>query len=422
MTDEPAMGKPLRFCMITTFYPPYNFGGDGIFVQRLANSLARRGHHVTVIHCTDAYSMTGAPEPTGSVSHHPNIEVHALRSGAGILSPLVTHQLGTPGIKRQAIKRILENNSFDVIHFHNISLVGGPGILAYGNAVKLYTAHEYWLVCPLSTLWTYQREPCETKNCISCTLHARRPPQWWRYTKLLEQNLAHLDVLISPSRFLIQKHREMGLAADFTHIPNFLPIAEERHTEVDDVQAPEPNRPFFLMVGRLEKSKGFQRAIAVFQDFTGADLIIVGSGLYEPELRSLASAYDHIRLMGQMSYAALIQLYRRAVAVIVPSIWFEPFGLIVIEAYAQRTPVIVNNAGALPELVADSGGGIVYHDNAGLRDAVETLLQAPAQRNELGEKGYNAYRQQWTEESYLQQYFSVINQIITQKQQAAPAN
>jgi len=52
MTD-----RPLRFCMITTFYPPYNLGGDGIFVQRLSNALARRGHTVDVIHCIDAYRL-----------------------------------------------------------------------------------------------------------------------------------------------------------------------------------------------------------------------------------------------------------------------------------------------------------------------------------------------------------------------------
>jgi hypothetical protein len=46
--------RPLRFCMITTFYPPYNFGGDGIFVHCLSNELARPGHYVDGIHCIDA--------------------------------------------------------------------------------------------------------------------------------------------------------------------------------------------------------------------------------------------------------------------------------------------------------------------------------------------------------------------------------
>ena len=51
------MGGSLRVCMVTTFYPPFNFGGDGIFVRRLANLLAERGHHVEVAHCVEAFDM-----------------------------------------------------------------------------------------------------------------------------------------------------------------------------------------------------------------------------------------------------------------------------------------------------------------------------------------------------------------------------
>ena len=53
--------RPLRICMLTTFYPPFNFGGDGIFVERLAGALARRGHAVTVVHSLDAYHFLGGP-------------------------------------------------------------------------------------------------------------------------------------------------------------------------------------------------------------------------------------------------------------------------------------------------------------------------------------------------------------------------
>ena len=52
-----APARPLRFCMVTTFYPPSNFGGDGITVHRLANTLAEQGHHVEVAHCVDAFDM-----------------------------------------------------------------------------------------------------------------------------------------------------------------------------------------------------------------------------------------------------------------------------------------------------------------------------------------------------------------------------
>ena len=55
--------QPLRFCIVTTFYPPYNFGGDGIYAHRLANALARRGHRVTVLHSPSAYELGAGGPP-----------------------------------------------------------------------------------------------------------------------------------------------------------------------------------------------------------------------------------------------------------------------------------------------------------------------------------------------------------------------
>ena len=401
---------PLRFCMITTFYPPYNFGGDGIFVQRLAEALAVRGHHVTVIHCIDAYRLAAESDPPQRIEHHPNIEVHSLESRLGPLSPLITHQLATPGLKHQAIQRILDENHFDIIHYHNISLVGGPRILSYGSAIKLFTTHEYWLVCPLSTLWKYDREPCASKNCITCTVRAGKPPQWWRASSVLPRSLEHVDALISPSRFMIDKQREMGLNAEFIHIPNFLSLS----TDSDRPTGAPPERPCFLVVGRLEKNKGVQKAIDAFRQIDHADLLIVGSGNFEAELRAMAATEQHIHFEGHVPYEELVDLYRKATALIVPSIWYEPFGLIVLEAFAQQTPVIVNNAGALPELVNDSGGGIVYKNNEELVRAVEKLAQAPALRKELGLSGYRHYRENWTEEQHLARYFKLIERLSKQ--------
>ena len=102
------MDRPLRFCMITTFYPPYNFGGDGIFLHRLSNELARRGHQVDVIHCIDAYRLLARQEPARTYDDHPNVTVHGLTSPFGFLSPLATQQMGFPFLKSARIRQILE--------------------------------------------------------------------------------------------------------------------------------------------------------------------------------------------------------------------------------------------------------------------------------------------------------------------------
>ena len=150
--------RPLRFCHFTTFYPPFNFGGDGIGIQRLSRGLAKRGHHVTVVHDVDAYRMlSGGRDPEPEVDPF-GVEVIPMRSGLGSLSCLLTQQTGHPVVNKGRIERILHEGRYDVINYHNLSLVGGPGLMSMGDAVKLYMAHEHWLVCESHVLWRHGRE------------------------------------------------------------------------------------------------------------------------------------------------------------------------------------------------------------------------------------------------------------------------
>ena len=257
-----AMRRPLRIAMVTTFYPPYNFGGDGQYVRRLAHALVRRGHEVDVIHDADAYRLLGGGAEREPLAEPKGLTVHSLRSGAPALSCLATQQLGRPLVHGPRIRKIL-GGGFDVIHFHNISLVGGPGILSYGEGIKLYTAHEYWLVCPMHILWRHNRELCTGRQCWRCALAHKRPPQLWRTGDLLTREARHIDAFIALSRFSAEKHAEFGFTAPMVVCPSFLPdISADEGVQ----PAPERKRPYVLFVGRLEAIKGLQEVIPAFDD------------------------------------------------------------------------------------------------------------------------------------------------------------
>ncbi|MFO1429198.1 MAG: glycosyltransferase family 4 protein [Candidatus Competibacteraceae bacterium] len=402
------MRTSLRFCMITTFYPPYNFGGDGIFVRRLSNELARRGHQVEVIHCIDSYLLLAGREPAGTYDDHPNVTIHGLRSRFGPLSPLATQQTGLPFFKRARIQSILQKG-FDVIHYHNISLVGGPGILAYGQGIKLLTTHDYWLVCPAHVLFKFNRAVCAHPTCLPCTLVHKRPPQWWRYGRLLERMLAHVDTLIAPSLFSAQTLRQRGLELPGVHLPNF--ISEEPAVPGTEWVGDSMEVPYFLYVGRLEKIKGVQTLIPLFRNYSRARLLIAGTGDYEPFLRRLADGSTNIRFLGHLSAGRLQACYQQAMALIVPSLWFEVCPLVILEAFQQGTPVIVRNLGAMPELIAESGGGFSYTNESELLTAMERLLENKALRDDLGYAAYRAYQAKWTAEVHLQHYLTLIEKI-----------
>ena len=392
--------------MVSTFYPPFNFGGDGMHIYRLSNELAERGHTVDVFHCEDAFLSLNKRPPKGFFPNHENVRVYGLKSRAGILSPLLTQQLGFPAFK-QKIKTALENNGYDVIHYHNMSLIG-ISALSYGAAIKLYTTHEHWLICPMHVLWKYNREICLEKSCFSCQLRGKRPPQLWRKLGFFKRMLDHIDCFLSPSRFTLRKHLEAGLNIPIRHLPYFLP--KPKNSEPGEPHLNQA-RPYFLFVGRLEQIKGAQNLIKAFKELPEYDLLIAGDGAFKETLVELAKDCFNIKFLGRVDQKKLDGLYKSASAVLVPSICYETFGIIIIEAFARRTPVIVNDLGALPEVVEESGGGLIYKNERELIEVVKRLAQNEYLRKTLGERGYQAYLKFWNEEAHLAKYLNLIEEL-----------
>jgi glycosyltransferase involved in cell wall biosynthesis len=414
IASRPA--SAMNFLHLTTFYPPYSFGGDAMYIYRLAHALGDQGHHVDVVHCLDSYHLLHPAPPPIRFADHPNVSVHGLRSGYGWLSPLLTQQTGRPWLKKQRILEIARSRRYDVIHYHNISLLG-PGILELETPgpppVKLYTTHEHWLVCPMHVLWKFNSRPCEKPECIRCTVMAKRPPQWWRYSSLLEHASAHVDRFVSPSRFTAGMHAERGFARPVGHLPYFIDRVD------NDWETPPPrihDRPYCLFVGRLESLKGLQTLIALWPRVKNCDLLVAGTGTDEAALKAQAASNPHIKFLGPLPQAALGGLYFHAVACLVPSLTYETFGIIIIEAFARKTPVIVRDLGALPEVVQDSEGGFVYRTDDELLAAIDRLVREPNLRAELGQKGYDGFLRYWTREAHLRQYFDLIEQTSREKQ------
>jgi glycosyltransferase involved in cell wall biosynthesis len=404
------MTRPLNFLHLTTFYPPHHFGGDAMYLYRLCHALAEQGHRSDVVHCVDSYHLLHPEPPPMVFAEHPLVVRHELRSGYGALSPLLTQQTGRPWLKNRVIREVLNARPYDVIHFHNISLLG-PEILsitpANGRPVKMYTTHEHWLICPTHVLWKFDSRPCEKPECFRCTLRAKRPPQLWRYTGLLARMAAHVDQFVSPSRFTARMHAERGFPQPVAHLPYFIDRVDS------DWRTPGPRpqeKPYFLFVGRLERIKGLQTLIDLWDRVPEWDLLVAGTGTYEAELRGMAARNPRIRFLGPLPQKELGALYYHALAAIVPSITFETFGMITIEAFARRTPVIVRDLGALPEVIQDSGGGMVYKTDEELLAAMRQIA-SPALRDDLGQKGYCAFRRWWCREAHLELYFDYLNRI-----------
>jgi glycosyltransferase involved in cell wall biosynthesis len=327
---------------------------------------------------------------------------------------LLTQQTGRPWLKHKLINSLLQTRTYDVIHFHNISLLG-PAVLSLASSgshsVRVYTTHEHWLVCPTHVLWKFDSRPCERPECFKCALRAKRPPQLWRYSGLLERMARHVDQFLAPSRFTEKMHAERGFQRPLEYLPNFIDRTDQ------DWQNPAPRpqeRPYFLFVGRLETIKGLQTLIRLW-DRIDWDLLVAGAGAAEGGLRTLAAGNPRIKFLGPLPQKDLAPLYYHALACIVPSITYETFGMTSVEAFARKTPAVVRDLGALPETVRDSGGGVVYKSDEELLDALKAIAGSPSLRNELGQKGYDGFVRWWSREAHLKLYFDMLNRVAERK-------
>jgi glycosyltransferase involved in cell wall biosynthesis len=411
-----AVADTLSICMVTTFYPPYHSGGEAFYIYCLSNELARRGHQVTVVHCVDSYRVQTSAPPRGDFPHEPGVTVHRLKSRVGRVSPLITYLSGRPGLKAPALDRIFRNTRFDVVHFHLMTLFGLATLRYGGDAVRLYTTHDHWLVCPMYDLWKENRELCEKPDCLRCTLSFGRPPQLWRYTDLLPREIEHVDLFLSPSASTIRQHQRRGFDRPIRQLPYFLPLAKATAPAAPGpLEGPRPGRPYFLFVGRLVKLKGVHTLIDAFRRYSAADLLIAGDGVYGEELRQQAAGLDHVRFLGRVHPDRLRGLYAGATAVLVPSLVYETFGFITLEALAQRTPVIATTLGAVGELAEASGGGITYRTQDEMLAAMERIRTTPGLREELAQRGYAAFVERWSEEPHINAYMDAIEEARTRR-------
>ena len=402
----------MKIALINTFYPPYNFGGDGVYVRRFAHALARLGCDVCVLHDAETFKAL-APKPLGDLApldEPPGVLVTRLESELGPLSTLLTHQTGRPVAHGRALK-IFFSQSFDVTHFHNVSAVGGPGILSMGSGVRLYTAHEHWLVCPTHILWRHNREVCDRRECVKCQAVYRRPPQLWRYSDFLKRQTAHIDAFIALSRSSAENHRRFGFEPEMRVLPSFLPDAPAPPARPQ----PSETRPYALFVGRLEKLKGLQDVIPAFKRRSDLDLVIIGDGDFRGELEAIAGGVPNIRFLGKRSPDELDDFYRGAAAVILPSVCYEVFPLVALEAFRAGAPLVARNLGPFPEIAEMSGAGLLFDRPDEAAAAVGRLVGDPMLRREMGERGRRAFETHWSEKAALGAYFNLIAEIAARK-------
>ena len=176
------------------------------------------------------------------------------------------------------------------------------------------------------------------------------------------------------------------------------PIAPERWASV--VRQPASAPPTIAFVGRVEQQKGpavAYRAVAELRDRHRLDVRLELAGGVEPaqgtELDRLAAELgiaDRVTLDGQLDHEAVRSLLGRASALVVPSTWEEPFGLVLLEGALARVPVVASWSGGMPEALHEERHALSFPsgDAGACADALARVLTRPSETQARIERAF----------------------------------
>lgn len=309
---------------------------------------------------------------------------------------------------RAAVRKILRDFKPDVVHVHNTFAMVSPSVYDAcheEDVPVVQTLHNYRLLCPAATFY---RNGDNCQECVTDGLRSSIRHACYRDSRVMTGAIAlmlkvhrarqtwneHIAAYVALSRFAKNRFVQCGLPAHNIYIkPNFVepdPGARERSPA-----------EFALFVGRLSQEKGVLTLLHAWQNLQSKiPLVVAGDGPMRPvvEAEVVTNKLRSIRLAGQLKREEIYQLLKKAAFLIVPSLWEEPFGLIVAEAYACGTPVIAASSGALQDMVEDQVTGLKYppKDSAALARKVEWAWNHRAQMEDMGKAARRVYEQRYT--------------------------
>lgn len=201
----------------------------------------------------------------------------------------------------------------------------------------------------------------------------------------LKQVLEKIDVVISPSRFLIQKVREYGFQPRrLLYVPLGLDKTHTAHAESD--RSSTTLRIGYL--GQFAPHKGVHLLLAAFQRLDrhsdSCDLTLHGTisdaSPYEHQLLKIGRRDPAITFAGPYPNSKVGQVLSDLDVIVVPSLWHEIGPTVIMEAYATQTPVVAARLGEMASLVRHNENGLLFEPGsaASLTRQLQRLLDEPA--------------------------------------------
>lgn len=380
----------MRILMLSQSYPPI-IGGEAVHVRTLSTELASRGHDVAV--ATLRYK--GQEE----LELDQGVRVYRIDSTTAripwLFSDAVRRRAPTfpdPGIML-ALRHILKKEQPEIVHAHNWLVYSFLPLKAWSGAKLVMTLHNYNLVCAKLSLF-YNGASCAGPGftkCLNCAAQfygpARGTPIVLSNWVMSQAERGSVDMFLPNSQAVAAGNGLIGSRLPFQVIPHFIPDNGKVHGDAKPYLAQLPAGDYLLYVGALGLHKGVDVLLRAYSGLTNAPpLVLIGFPTPHWSISS-ADCPENVFVFNNWPRYAVMEAWRHSMMGFVPSVWAEPFGLVVLEAMSVGRPVIASRTGGIIDLVTESETGLLVQpgDPLALRAAIEQLLADPDLRSRMGQ-------------------------------------
>jgi glycosyltransferase involved in cell wall biosynthesis len=327
------------------------------------------------------------------------------------------------------IRKILDMFRPDLVHAHNTFMMISPSVYeACGEAhvPVLQTLQNYRLLCPAALLFR------DGHVCEECTAHGLLRSVWHGCYRDSRPTTAAVAVMLKTHRerrtwtdtvtgyvvateFARQKFIDGGLPAEKIYVkPNFVdPDPGERSAPGDCA----------LFVGRLSAEKGLSTLLAAWRQLdTSIPLVIAGDGPLRATLEAEAAQNNlrHVTFRGRLDANETRTAMKQARFLVLPSLWYEGFPMVMAESLACGTPVVGSRLGAMQEIITDGRTGLHFAtgDSTDLAEKVEWAWNHPSDLAAMGREARRDYEALYTPEVNYSLLMSIYEQALRSQSEA----
>jgi glycosyltransferase involved in cell wall biosynthesis len=317
-------------------------------------------------------------------------------------------------------RALLRHHRIQIVHCHNLFPLLSTSIYAAARAEGVpivQTVHNYRMGC-LNGLHRRDGVVCERcrpgHHLVGVAAGCYRGSYVQSMAFGMVQAINHWRgawklprIYITPTQFLGEKLMSWGIPEEKIIVkPHFVP---------NDPGPRTTEGTCALFVGRLAEEKGLDLLLDVWHQ-DRLPLVIVGDGPLRSHLerRVKEAQLSNVSFAGFQDRNGVNALLRQARFLIMPSTWFETFGLVLIEAFAHSVPVIATRIGAIADVVREGETGLLFEINnrADLSAKVSELEVNPARLAAMGEAARHEYEAMYSARAVAQQLRAVYTRAI----------